>query len=154
MVVLTVKHFNKIKDYIHPNLQTIIKDYQNGNLISLAPFHGCGHKNRNRTRKIIDYAGGYQCVTPSWRIYWKKDVKAKYQRKIGDFYVTRYMTPTNFRHLLKNKGYLVFSYKLQKYEHINKTPLHHEFKSMHQFKEEYFFKNVTKSIQCFLSIGV
>ena len=33
MVVLTVKHFNKIKDYIHPNLQTIIKDYQNGNLI-------------------------------------------------------------------------------------------------------------------------
>ena len=98
-------------------------------------------KNKNGTRKIIDYARGYRCVTPSWMNYWKKDVKAQYQRKIGDFYVTRYMTQIKFRHLLKNKGYLIYNYKLQKNEHINKTPLHHEFKSMQQFKKEYFFKN-------------
>ena len=42
MPVLTVEYFNKIKGYIHPNLQTIIKDYQNGNVITLPPLHGCG----------------------------------------------------------------------------------------------------------------
>ena len=42
MPVLTVEYFNKIKDYVHPNLQTIIKDYQNGNVITLPPLHGCG----------------------------------------------------------------------------------------------------------------
>ena len=28
----TVDYFNKIKDYIHLNLQTIFKDYENGNM--------------------------------------------------------------------------------------------------------------------------
>ena len=51
------------------------------------------------------------------------------------------MIQTKFRHLFKNRGYLVYNYKLKKYEHINKTPLHHEFKSMQQFKKEYFFKH-------------
>ena len=141
MTVLTVEYFNKIKDYIQPNLQTIVKDYQNGNSITLPRFNGCDHRNENGTRKLTDYARGYRCVTPSWNNYWKKNVKAKYQPKIGDFYVTRYMTRTKFRYLYKNKGYLIYNYKLQKYEHINKTPLHHEFKSMQQFKKEYFFKN-------------
>ena len=112
MTVSTVKYFNKIKDYIHPNLQTIIKDYQNGNLISLPPFHGCAHRNKNGTKKLIDYACGYRCVTPSWRNYWEKNVKAKYQREIGDFYITRFMTQIKFRHLLKNKGYLIYNFKL------------------------------------------
>ena len=78
---------------------------------------------------------------PHGGIIGKKNVKTKYKRKTGDFYVTRYMTQTKFRHLLKNKGYLIYNFKLQKYEHINKTPLHHEFKSMQQFKNEYFSKN-------------
>ena len=136
MTVLTVEYFNKIKDYVHPNLQTIIKDHQNGNLITLPPFHGCGHRNKNGTRKLIDYAHGYRCITPSWRNYWKKDVRPKCRHKIGDFYVTRYMIRTKFRHLLKNKGYQIYNFKLQKYEHINRMPLQHEFKSMQQFKKE------------------
>ena len=141
MTVLTVAYYNKVKDYIHPNLHTIIKDYRNGNLITLPSFHSCGHRNRNGTRKLIDYSHGHQCVTPSWKDYLKKDVRAKYKSKIGFCYVTRYMTQTKFRHLFKNKGYLVYNCKLQKYEHLNKTPLHHEYKSMQQFKKEYFFKN-------------
>ena len=75
MIVLTAEYFNKIKDYIHPNLQTIIKDHQNGNLITLPPYHGCSHGNKNGTRKLIDYVRGYWCVTPSWRNYWEKNVK-------------------------------------------------------------------------------
>ena len=137
MHVLTVEYFNKVKDHVHPDLQTIIKDYQNGNLITLPPYHGCGHRYKNGTTKLIDYACGYWCVIPSWRNYWQKDVKAKYQRNTGNFYVTRYMTQTKFIHLLKNKGYLVYNYQLQKYEHINKTSLH-EFKSMQQLKKKLF----------------
>ena len=68
MTVLYIEYFNKIKDYVH--LQTIIKDHQNGNLITLPPFHGCGHRNKNETRKLIGYAHGYGCITPSWRNYW------------------------------------------------------------------------------------
>ena len=54
MTVFTVEYFNKIKDCIHPNLQRIVKDYQNGNLITLPPYHGCSHRNKNGTRKLID----------------------------------------------------------------------------------------------------
>ena len=64
MTVLTVEYLNKTKDYIHLNLQTIAKDYQNGNLITLPPYHGCRHRNKNSTGKLIDYARGYRCVTP------------------------------------------------------------------------------------------
>ena len=91
-----------IKDYVH--LQTIIKDHQNGNLITLPPFHGCGHRNKNGTRKLIDYAHGYRCITPSWRNYWKKDVRPKYRRKIGDFYVTRYIPEQNLDIYLRIKA--------------------------------------------------
>ena len=72
MNVLTVEYFNKIKNCIHPNLQTIIKDYQNVNGITLPPSHGCAQRNKNETTKLIDYARGYRCVTPSWRIIGKK----------------------------------------------------------------------------------
>ena len=56
MTLLTVEYFKKIKDYIHPNLQRIVKDYQNRNLINLPPYHGCRHRNKYGTRKLIDYA--------------------------------------------------------------------------------------------------
>ena len=141
MTVFTVEFYNQVKDYLHPNLHTFTKHYQNENLINLPPYHSCGHKNRNGTRKLINYSHGNQCITLSWRHYWKKDVKAKYKSKIGFFYVTRYMTQTNFRHLLKNKGYLVYNYKLKKYRHMNDTPLRYEFKSMQQFKNNYLIKN-------------
>ena len=59
MNVLTVKYFNKIKNCIHPNLQTIIKDYENGNVITLPPSHGCAQRNKNGTTKLTDYARGY-----------------------------------------------------------------------------------------------
>ena len=65
MAVLTVEYYNHVKDYIHPHLHTFIEDYQNENLITLPPFHGCGHRNRNGTNKPINYSNGYQCVTPT-----------------------------------------------------------------------------------------
>ena len=54
------------------------------------------------------------------------------------------MTQTRDRYLFKDKGYLVYNYKLKKYEHMNDTPMHYDFKSMQNFKEKYLFKNARK----------
>ena len=51
------------------------------------------------------------------------------------------MTHTRNGFLFKNKGYFVYNYKLKKYEHVNDTPMHRDFKSMQNFKEEYLFKH-------------
>ena len=72
MTILTVEYFNHVIDYIHPNLHTFIKDYQNRNLITLPPFHGCSHRNRNGTNKLINYSSECQCITPTWRDYGEK----------------------------------------------------------------------------------
>ena len=141
MPVMTVEYFELVKDYLHPNLKCFINEYKEGNLIILPPFHGCGHRNKNGTRKLINYTKGHQCVTPSWKNYWKKDIKPKYKQNNDFFYFTRYMTQTKDRHLFKTKGYLVYNYKLKKYEHMKDTPMHYDFKSMQQFKEECLFKN-------------
>ena len=54
------------------------------------------------------------------------------------------MTQTRDRCLFKNNSYFVYNCKLKKYEHMNDTPMHHDFKSMQSFKEEYLFKNALK----------
>ena len=38
MTVFTVEFYNQVKDYLHPNLHTFIKHYQNENLINLPPY--------------------------------------------------------------------------------------------------------------------
>lgn len=145
MTVTSVEYFELIKDYAHPNVERFVNDYKNGNKIIFPPFHGCGHRNKNGTRKFINYTNSYQCINPSWKLYWKKNVKTKYKTKIGFCYWTRYMTQYRDRFLFKNKGYFVYNHKLKKYEHMNGTPMHHNFKLMQQqFKEEYLFKNALK----------
>ena len=120
MPILTTETFNDIKDYLHPNLAKIVKDdkLENGKRIYLPPFHGCGYKNKNGTRKLIDYGRGYRCLTPSWRRYWKKNVKDKYFSK--RYLKTRYLL--NTRDLFKNKGNYVYNYKLKKYISIEEEP--------------------------------
>ena len=47
------------------------------------------------------------------------------------------------RHMLlfKSKGYRVYNYRLKKFEYMNDTPMHCDFKWMQRFKKEYLFKN-------------
>ena len=145
MSIMTVGSYELIKDYVHPNFNKFINYYKDGNRIETPSIHGCGfHDNRNGARKFTRYEIGEHCVAPTWQRYWKKNIKPKYKTKIGFFYWTRYMTQTRDRHLFKNKSYLVYNYKLKKYEHVNDTPMHHDFKSMQNFKEEYLFKNALK----------
>ena len=133
MALMTGNHYELIKNYLHPKIHTFISHYKSGNLIDLPLFHGCNHVNRNGTRKIIRYEIGEQCVVPINKRYWKKP-NPKYRRKIGLRYCTRHLTLTNLRYLFKNKGNFVCNYKLKKYEHMNDTPMHWDFKRLQRIK--------------------
>ena len=104
---MTLRYYEQVKDHLHPHLPDFINDYRDGDIISLPLYHDCNRVNRNRTRKEIAYNLGYRCVVPTWRHYWRK-TNDKYKRKVNDkLHWTRYMTRTNSRHLLKNKGNFV-----------------------------------------------
>ena len=123
MVILTTETFNNIKDYLHPNLNKIVKEdkLKNDKRVYLPPYHGCGYRNKNGTRKSIDYGRGYRCITPSWRRSWKKDVKEKYLRK--KYPKTRYRLNSEYRNLFKNKGNYVYNYNLKKYKSIEEPAI-------------------------------
>ena len=81
---------------------------------------------------------GYQCVIPTYKRYWR-ETKDKYKRKINDkFYWTRYMTRTNRRHLLRNKGNFVYNNKLKKYEHMSETPVRGDFYYLQLIRKDLF----------------
>ena len=134
MGLLHDDYYEAVKDYLHPGIHDFINHYRRGHLIDLPPYHGCNRVNKNGTRKEIQYQMGEQCVVPTEKRYWRKR-KAKYQKK-GFLYWTRHMIQTRFRHLFKNKGKFVYNFKLKKYEQMNKTPMHHEFKYMQEIKKE------------------
>ena len=77
MAVFSVEYYVMIKDYLHPNLRYFIGRYTEEDTIRLPPFHGCGHKNKNGSQKLINYNNGDQCLTPSWvdtRLKRKSDI--------------------------------------------------------------------------------
>ena len=118
---MAVRYYEQVKNYLHPHLKQFINCYGDGNMTNLPLYHGCSRLNKNGTRKEISYDLGYQCTNPTYKRYWK-ETKDKYKR-ISKFYWTRYMTRTNHRHSFKNKGNLVYNYKLKKYEHMSQTPM-------------------------------
>ena len=128
MVILTTETFNDIKDYLHPNLHKIVKDdkLKDDKLIVLPPYHGCGYRNKNGTKKSIDYGRGHRCITPSWRRSWKKNVKDKYLNK--KYPKTRYRLNAEYRNLFKNKGNYVYNYELKKYKSIEESVIKKFFK--------------------------
>ena len=135
---MTVRYYEQVKDYLHPHLIDFINYYRDGDIISLPLYHGCNCLKRNGTRKEISYNLGYQCVSPIWKHYWRK-TKDKYKGKVNDkFYWTRYMTRTNRRHFFRNKGNFVYNYKLKKYEHMSKTPMHYDFKFLKSIRKDLF----------------
>ena len=77
----------KIIDLIHPNLMWSIDCYKKDNYYVFPTYHGCNYKNKNCTRKRIDYKSGEQCIRPIDIPYWTK-TKQKYKNK-GKVYFTR-----------------------------------------------------------------
>ena len=123
MSILSTETYNNIKDYLHPNLHEIIKEdkLKDGKFICLPPFHGCGHRNKNGTKKLIDYGRGHRCITPSWRRLWKINVKDKYL--IKKYYKTRFCLNSKYKNLFKNKGNYVYNYELKKYQSIKEPTI-------------------------------
>ena len=101
MAAFTTDMFDRYKDIIHPNIVENVDMYRKGKIITLTLYHGCHHANRNGTRKLIDYGRGEQCLLPTNKWCWKKDVKDKYT--IRKAYFTRYMTTYGLSHLAKCK---------------------------------------------------
>ena len=134
MVILTTETYNSIKNYLHPNLHKIIKEdkLKDHKLIVLPPFHGCGYRNKNGTKKLIDYSRGYRCITPSWRRLWKINVKDKYL--IRKNYKTRFCLNPNYKNLFNNKGNYVYNYELKRYQ------------SMEESKVKALFENFKKCL--------
>ena len=136
MGLLIDTYYEKVKDYLHPNIHTFINHYKDGHLINLPIYHGCDKVNRNGTRKLIRYEIGEQCIKPTDKPYWRKP-KDKYRHSIQHkkLYWTRYLTFTNQRFLFKNKDNLAYNYKLKKFEDMAETPMCNDWKYLQKAKE-------------------
>ena len=87
---IPIESFNKIKNAIHPNIRNNIEKLKQGDYYVLPNYHGCSIKNRNGTRKKINYRKGNFCKLATDWLYWKdlKDINInKLPYKI---YLTRY----------------------------------------------------------------
>ena len=72
-------HFKNITHYLHPVLLCNISGWQeiDGTFI-IKKYHGCKRRNRNSTRKFIEYFRGDRC---------SKSTGYPYQRKTNDKYI-------------------------------------------------------------------
>ena len=68
MIFFSKEFYEDMKDYFHLSIHSFINEYthENDDLYFLPPYHDCGLKNRNGTRKLIDYINGKQCLFLSW----------------------------------------------------------------------------------------
>ena len=142
MTFFSREYYETMKDYFHPNVHTFIDRYTDDEgLVLLPPFHGCNLRNRNGSRKLIDYRNGKQCLFPLW-----SDDKSKLKAAL--FALTRYMTFGKNRYRFKNKGNCIFNYTLNKYVHLSDTPIQAEFSSRLQAEfleqKEKYLKDDTK----------
>ena len=66
---------------LHPNLRKKIHNFKNGNVYCLPRYHGCGKKrNRNGTRKKIDYRNGEVCLKGTYDYNWKEWDEINYKK--------------------------------------------------------------------------
>ena len=63
---------NRSVDRLHPNLVNNIQSYKQEDGCYLFPkYRGCDYRNRNGTRKSIDYKRGQQYLMPTNNPYWR-----------------------------------------------------------------------------------
>ena len=83
---------NRSVDRLHPNLVNNIQSYKQEDGCYLFPkYHGCDYRNRNDTKKSIDYKRRQQCLMPTNDPYlWVTKDKYKDKRRS---YLTRQTAP-------------------------------------------------------------
>ena len=52
------EELGKVLKYLHPNLVSNIHRYKEGSYYLFPSYHGCFYRNRNGTRKKIQYSKG------------------------------------------------------------------------------------------------
>ena len=63
MGLMTDERYDQIKDYVHPKMYTFVEHYRCGHLIDLPPYHGHNATSKNKTRKLMRYEIGEQCIS-------------------------------------------------------------------------------------------
>ena len=124
-VCIHEEEFGKVIKFLHPNLVSNIKRYKKGCYYLFPSYHACSYRNRNGTRKKIQYRGE-QCVNPVHTSCWRT-VKKKYlgfPPKVWSHYIskklfqkyTKLIFYTNVRLLISfKKSYLYyFRFSIQK----------------------------------------
>lgn len=132
-MIFSSEYFEKMKGYFHPRLHRFIDNYSGANddLILLPPYHGCGLKNRNGTKKLIDYSIGKQCLFPVWSN--GKEIRDSCYRPF-----TRYIYFNGKdRVLFKSKGNTIFNYTTNQHDHLQDTPDKDNFKRFLEIKDIY-----------------
>ena len=65
----------KLLKYLHPNLVSNIEKYKVGAYYLFHNYHGCNYRNRNGTRKRIQYNKGEQGINPVHTACWRRTKK-------------------------------------------------------------------------------
>ena len=89
-MTFSVDVYNRIESAIHPNISNKIHKFKQGNYYVFPTFHGCNFKNRNGSRKRINYKVGNMCVSPTENIYWKDIANINKKKLPYKIYFTRY----------------------------------------------------------------
>ena len=106
------------------------KVFTHNGVVELPPFHGCGLRNINGTKKLVDYRNANQCLCGVWS---DENCKIEY----GTYPMTRYMTQGRFRYLYKNKGNCLWDYKTKEYVHMLDTPVRDNFNYFLELKMQH-----------------
>ena len=88
-VCIHEEELGKVINFLQPNLVSNIKRCKEGCYYLFPSYHGCSYRNRNGTRKKMQYNGGEQCVNPAHTSCWRP-VKNKYLGFPPRVYLTRY----------------------------------------------------------------
>ena len=106
MTCINIKHYQKVKDLIHPNITDNIDYYRN--LYILLAYDGCGLRNRNGFHKRIDYSRGHQCVLQTSKPDWRR---TKEKNKIQRVHSTGYQMQYNNQYLARVKGNYYYNHR-------------------------------------------
>ena len=132
-MIFLKEYYEDMKDYFHPSINSFINEYthENDDLYFLPPYYGCGLKNRNSTRKLINYRNGKQYLFLSWLP--GKDIADSLHRSF-----TRFMSYNGMdRIFFKNKGNSIFNYSTNQYDHLSDMPVRDSFQRFLQIKDTY-----------------
>ena len=134
-MIFSREYFERRKDYFHPRVCAFVENYWDaGNELYMLPtFHGCGLKNKNGTKKMIDYRNGKKCLFPTWSYDDKNTDNDSCYRPF-----TRYISFSGKdRITFKNKGDTIFNYSTNQYDHLQDTPDRDNYKRFLQIKDLY-----------------